>query len=236
LLESSIVVPQSGEVGLAAEMAKHERLVRWVVRQSWLSGMPFEDAVHEGRIGLWRALRGYDPARGTALSTYAVPAIRHAVWDAVARHRAESAASPSPETAVPTHHVRLASPDQSLAVLEAVHAGLVQAELRRLLGQLPPRQQQIVVAHYGLAGQAPQTFAAIGQLLGVSRQRVQQLHLAALVWLAQPSRSLALRRLCGRHQRTDYQRTLARQHRVARRACSWARRVGSALIGRRGRK
>ena len=243
-MECSIVVPQSGEVGLAAEMAKHERLVRWVVRQCRLSGMPFEDALQEGRIGLWRALRGYDPARGTAFSTYAVPTIRRAVWDGVARHRAEAAAGPSLEPDQLAYHVRLVSPDESPTGLEALHAELVHAELHRLVAQLSPRQQQIVVAHYGLDRQAPQTFGAIGQLLGVSPQRVQQLHLAALVWLAQPSRSLALRRLCGRNQRTDYRRTLARQYQAARDQAARdqvardqvARRAVSALIGRRGRK
>ena len=47
--------------------------------------------VHEGRIGLWQALRGYDPGRGTRFSTYAVPAITHALWRAVAAARATPA-------------------------------------------------------------------------------------------------------------------------------------------------
>jgi DNA-directed RNA polymerase sigma subunit (sigma70/sigma32) len=31
----------------------------------------YEEVVQEGRIGLWRALLRYDPARGAAFSTYA---------------------------------------------------------------------------------------------------------------------------------------------------------------------
>ncbi len=228
MLESSTVVPVAvvsvkgeargdarGDAGLAVAMAKHERLVRWVVWQTQRSGLPFEDAVHEGQIGLWRALRLYDPRRGTAFSTYAVPAIQRAVWKAVAEHRAEMATGPAP-----TGHVHPILEDQSLFVLEAaltaLDRGPVRAELRRLLGELPPRQAQIIEAHYGLSGQAPETFATIGARLGVSRQRIQHLHLSALVFLAQPTRSRTLRRLCDQTQRTDYQRTLARQYRLAR--------------------
>jgi DNA-directed RNA polymerase specialized sigma subunit len=35
----------------------------------------YEEALQAGRIGLWHAIRGYDPARGTAFSTYAWVAI-----------------------------------------------------------------------------------------------------------------------------------------------------------------
>ena len=45
------------------QMAQHEGLVRWVVRQQWLGGLPFDDALHEGRLGLWSALCRYDPQR-----------------------------------------------------------------------------------------------------------------------------------------------------------------------------
>src|SRR5216683_3236342 len=74
------------ERGLDQQMAAHDGLVHWVVRQQWRGELSFDAAVHAGRIGLWHALRGYDPARGNRFSTYAVPAITHAVWDAVATH------------------------------------------------------------------------------------------------------------------------------------------------------
>jgi len=39
-------------------MARHDRLVQAVVRQQVLGDLPFEDALHAGRIGLWRAILG----------------------------------------------------------------------------------------------------------------------------------------------------------------------------------
>jgi hypothetical protein len=53
--------------------------------------------------------------------------------------------------------------------------------------------------------------------LGVSRQRVHQLHVQAILWLAHPAHSLFLRRLLERNRRRDYQRTLSRARQVARR-------------------
>src|SRR6266496_100997 len=85
----------------AALLARHEGLVRWVVRRQRLGALSFEDAVHEGRIGLWHALRRYDPARGTTFSTYAVPAITRAIWQAVAREQSPDPVTlPAPQTAV----------------------------------------------------------------------------------------------------------------------------------------
>jgi len=191
----------------AEQLTEHEGLVRWVVRQQWLGDLPFADALHEGRVGLWRALQGYDPLRGTRFSTYAVPAIARAVWRAVSQDQRQASAL-SDRLVVPT--VELSDPTEQL------YQAQVRAELQRLVGTLPPRLRQVVVAHYGLAGNPPQSFAAIGQALGLTRQRVQQLHVVALLWLAHPDHSLALRRLLERNRRSDYQQFASRQRKHAR--------------------
>jgi RNA polymerase sigma factor (sigma-70 family) len=187
-------------------MAEHEALVHWVVRRQDRRPLSYADAVHEGRIGLWQALRGYDPRRGTRFSTYAVPAITHALWQAVATARATSAAWP---TAAPPRAV-------DADAVEQLQAAQVHSTLRALVHALPPPLRHIVTAHAGLEGTPPQTFAALGHELGVSRQRVHQRHGAALAALAHPSASLPLRRLLGRDTRVAYQHTLARPHRQAR--------------------
>lgn len=187
------------------QMAQHEGLVRWVVRQQWLGGLPFDDALHEGRLGLWSALCRYDPQRGTAFSSYAVPAITRAVWHAVALHRRLSC---------PTD-LRSDSTG-NIDPVELIHRAQVDSALRDLIEQLPTRLREIVVAYYGLAHNPPQTFAAIGHTMGVSRQRVHQLHVAAISWLAHPARSLPLRLLLQRHSREDYREALARGHKLAR--------------------
>ncbi len=204
--QCTTVAPLQGARILAESMAQHEGLVRWVVRQQWRGDLSFADALHEGRLGLWRALLRYDPSRGTAFSSYAVPAIRHAVWRA--------AACCQPPAQPTTHPSSLAV--ESFDPDEGVHAGQVRASARALVDRLPGRLRLVIVAHYGLGEAEPQSYATIGRTLNVTRQRVQQLHLEALLWLAHPAHSLPLRRLLGLASRAHYQRSLAHHYQSAR--------------------
>lgn len=201
---TTVVSPKEARIS-PEMMARHEGLVRWVVRRQWLGGLSFTEALHEGRIGLWHALQHFDPARGTAFSSYAVPAITRAVWHAVATHRKPA----QPATGI-SNPVEPIDPDQWL------HRGQLCAQTRMLVDCLPPRLRLVIVAHYGLADTEPQSFAAIGRTLQVSRQRVQQLHVEAILWLAHPGHSLPLRGLLGLDSRAHYQRSLAHHYRKAR--------------------
>ena len=67
----------------------------------------------------------------------------------------------------------------------------------KLLGhwlELLPRQQRIVVEHrFGLHGKGRRTLEEVGQLLGVTRERVRQVQLAALTKLREISRREGVR-------------------------------------------
>lgn len=69
-------------------MAAHENLVHAVVRRQVLGQLSFSEALHAGRISLWRAILGYDPQRGLAFSTYAWKPIMHRIWREVKLGRA----------------------------------------------------------------------------------------------------------------------------------------------------
>jgi RNA polymerase sigma factor (sigma-70 family) len=60
-------------------MEQHDGLVHAFIRRQGGGKLPYEEALQAGRIGLWHAIGGYDPARGTAFSTYAWVAIRRQV-------------------------------------------------------------------------------------------------------------------------------------------------------------
>jgi RNA polymerase sigma factor (sigma-70 family) len=176
------------------------------VRRQWLGPLFFAEALQAGRIGLWHALRRYDPTRGTCFSSYAVPAIARAIWDEV------SVAQSAPLRAEADLLRLVEETDPS----EALHQAQVPAMLHALVATLPSRLRAVVVAHHGLDGTLPQTFGEIGEAWEVSRQRIHQLHRQALLLLAHPATSHALRALVERQHRSDYQRSLARQHHVAR--------------------
>ncbi|HSD66451.1 MAG TPA: RNA polymerase sigma factor RpoD/SigA [Vicinamibacteria bacterium] len=72
-------------------------------------------------------------------------------------------------------------PDRAEPGSDAV-AGLLRqrADLREILEALPPTERSIIAQRFGLDGQAPLTLEAIGQRLGVTRERVRQIEAAAL--------------------------------------------------------
>ena len=162
---------------LAQALAEHEGLVHWVIRRQWLGVLPYAEALHVGRIALWRALQPYDPIRGTAFSTYAVPAIQRAVWRAVAQAR------PHPQELLTPQPPQQEAPDLD----QAVERALIHQALYRLVARLPRPLDYVIIAPYGLHRRPPRTFTAIGQGLGVTRQRAHQLHTEALLWRKLPT-------------------------------------------------
>lgn len=196
-------------------MTRHDGLVQAVVRQQVLGDMPFTEALQAGRVGLWRAILGFDPSRGLAFSTYAWPCIMRQVWRAVKVH---------------TRFLMLPAADDVPALLEAPdpavvwEATAVRRMLHDLVRRLPRRLREVVVTRYGLDGNPPAFYRQIGTALGLSGERARQLHTEALVWLRHPAHSYVLRSLLGRHTLADYQAS----DELAQR---WLRRRG----GRRGR-
>jgi RNA polymerase sigma factor (sigma-70 family) len=180
----------------AALLQRHEGLIHFLIRRQSTGGVLYDDLVQEGRIALWRAVLRFDPQRGVAFSTYAGKSIERQIWQAVARARRQQQSWQPPEQA-----------DRLAAVEEAWHQAQVHTALVEAVAQLPERLQKLILARYGLDGQAPCTLQAIGQRLGVTKARIGQLHNDALVLLRLPLCSARLRLLCGHDNRAAYART-----------------------------
>lgn len=186
-------------------MAEHDGLVQAVVRQQVLDQLPFAEALQAGRIGLWHAILRYDPERGLAFSTYAWPSITHQVWRAVAATQRFDRPPRTEGKATSLTAWLRAEPDPFTVWETAAR----RAAFYHLLARLPARLRSIVVARYGLRDDPPASFRQIGVSLGLSGERVHQLHTQALVWLRHPAHSQYLRSLLGRHSLADYQEAFA---------------------------
>lgn len=177
-------------------MVRHEPLVQAVIRRYGSGRLSYAEALQAGRIGLWHAIRRFDPTRGRAFSTYAWPSIMRLMWQAVKTERIQMRGW------VPAT-LRLPCPTPDPAPWLECQA--IQQAVRDLVQRLAPPLRQTMVARYGFEETRPANFAQIGRTLGVSEERARQLHQEALIWLRQPAHSQNLRSLLGRHTFTDYQ-------------------------------
>jgi RNA polymerase sigma factor (sigma-70 family) len=176
-------------------MEQHDGLVHAVVRKQILGDLPYDEAIQGGRIGLWRAILGYDPDRG-AFSTYAWPSITRHVWRAVK----EAGQFLQPSLAMSTD-----PPLRALDAELAWEACAIHNALHELVKQQLTRLRYIITTRYGLDGYPAAFYREIGAHLHLSGERVRQLHTEALVALRHPGHSQHLRSLLGYHTVASYE-------------------------------
>ena len=176
----------------------HDGLVHAVIRREGGGTLTYEEALQAGRIGLWRAILGYDPGRGTAFSTYAWVAIRRHIHRAAAQATGEAACGLIP-----------APLQQGPDLDEHVERTLVHDALHALLTRLPDRLRQVILARYGLDGHLPCSLRQLGEQLGLSHERIRQLEQDALAWLRHPAHSPCLRQRLDKNSAADYRQALA---------------------------
>ena len=194
-------------------LRKHEPLVMYAVNRQNLGDLPLAEADQAGRLGLWKAILRYDPNRGYQFSTYAYPAIVHQVWQAVKVHcRDNRKAHATREWAVFFRHWET-GPAQRQAEQE------LQACLQAMVQRLPERLERIIRSRYALDGEPWQTLAAIGQEMGLTKERIRQLQVEALVRLRHPANSQELRTLRQYHSQQEYE---------------WAEELAQTWLRRRG--
>lgn len=184
---------------IEALMARHEGLIHAFIRRQGGGNISYEEALQAGRVGLWRAIRRYDPTRGTTFSTYA--------WVAICRqiHRRAKELRRAPAVWVQEMPTSGVVPDPA----EELERRLVHSVLLDLVRQLPERLRRVIVGRYGLGEDPPCLLNDLGKELGLSGERVRQLQQDALAWLRHPAHSWRLRQLMGKNTAVEYRRALA---------------------------
>jgi RNA polymerase primary sigma factor len=69
---------------------------------------------------------------------------------------------------------------------EAVEVGFRHRDLEDRLRELPPRDAKVVRMRFGLDGQKPMTLDEVGEIYGITRERVRQLETRSLKRLRCP--------------------------------------------------
>ena len=180
------------------EMERHKGLIHAFIRRQGGGEISYEEALQAGRMGLWRALLGYDPARGTTFSTYA--------WVVICRqiHQREKEVKRERGSWQGELPATESAPDPERRAEEK----LIEASLFELVGRLPQRLRWVIVHRYGLGEEGEWTLQEIGAELEVTRERVRQLQQEALAWLRHPAHSVGVRQLLDKNTAADYRQAL----------------------------
>ena len=184
---------------LRALLRENRNLILAVIHVQYMGQVDDADLEQEGWIGFWQAVKWYDPQRGARFSTFAWLVIRQRIWRAVRRassvERWQESDGPYSEAA----DAQVITNWQNAQIHEALEEGL---------SELSKRERQVLSLRYGWDGRPPQTFAEISETLGLTRQRMHQIHNEALLLLRVPALSIRLRSICQRGSRSDYRQAL----------------------------
>jgi RNA polymerase primary sigma factor len=82
---------------------------------------------------------------------------------------------------------------EAVVAMDVVAFSLLQAQLQQVLGTLSDREAGVIRLRFGLAGGRPRTLGEIGEIYGVTRERIRQIESKTMCKLRHPARSEALR-------------------------------------------
>ena len=129
------------EAALAALITRMMPVIRAAAAHVVCPGLEFEDAVQEGLIALFHAVRSFDPAREASFSTYAGRCIRNAAADAA---RAAQRRKHAPlNTSVPLEEQQ-SSPGPEEALLEDER---YVSTMRTIEQRLSAREKQVLALY-----------------------------------------------------------------------------------------
>jgi len=136
----------------------------------------FEELVSDGNVALMRAVEKFNFALGNRFSTYATYAIQRHFFrmshkGRQQRNRFVTSDEALKDRASDTSESPYCSSEQ-IGTLKELFAGF--------LGDLEPRERQIVVARFGFDGKPPRTFRELGSAMGVCKERIRQIQTRAM--------------------------------------------------------
>ena len=175
-------IRQGDERALNRLVEANLRFVVSVANQYKGKGLPMEDLVSEGNIGLLKAAGRFDASKGTRFVNYAVMHVRQQIEKALDQQtepprklnqKSTSVDAPLGYRANMSLLSVLVNQDAPLAD-DRVHSEVIEDAVEYALGSLDERESRVVDAYFGIS-QEHETMAEIAEDMDLKRERVRQI-------------------------------------------------------------
>jgi RNA polymerase sigma factor (sigma-70 family) len=155
--------------------------VVWIARAYRHRGVPFDELVARGNLGLLEAARRFDPERGTKFTTYASWWIRKAILLARGPEASRTVSLDEPVTDESGEPRSARIPDRSLPDPErALLDDEATERVRAAVVRLPPLGRTVLAHRFGLEDQPVLSLRETGAALGICGERVRQIERRSL--------------------------------------------------------
>lgn len=183
MIDSSLLLKKAEETKRTAEFALYsanEKLIHSVMRnlgQINPDNKRYSIMFQAGQEGLMYAIRRFTSERGAQLSSYAYPCIRGMILRANRKFPNDVSLHDS----VGEDGMLIDFIDSNTQTSnENTESSELKEGLQKLVGSLGEREKEIIIARFGLNGEAPKTLEEVGQIFKLTRERIRQIQSGAL--------------------------------------------------------
>ena len=169
--ETLILRYQNGEVAVQDYLLeKYKDLVRRRARAMYLMGQDTDDLIQEGMIGLFKAVRDYQPGRSASFLTFATLCVDRQLITAVQNSNRQKniplnfAVPLEPEGEIGSFSPRLQEENPEAIIIDQEN----RADLEQLISEELSPMEKEVLEHY-LSGE---TYTSIGEQMGRSAKSI----------------------------------------------------------------
>ena len=179
--QRALAALEAGEEAAKQRLIEHNlRLVVFIARRFENTGVNLEDLISIGTIGLIKAIGTYRRDKNIKLATYASRCIENEILMHIRKTSCQKTEISLDEPINMDYDGNELLLSDVLGTDENTVTGRLEDEvdlilLRQALGELPPREKEIMVMRYGLEGRRELTQKEVAGVLGISQSYISRL-------------------------------------------------------------